>query len=105
MKYILPIVSIVVTFWLINQSLYYRILTIKLVNQEKELQWKLYYTITWTLWVCNSFLRPARPERSGAHVHRPQGHVGDLIIRTGLPLKGSFKGVYKGYYKGSIRVL
>ena len=36
----LPIVSIVVPF-LVNQNLYYRILTIKLVNQEKELQWRL----------------------------------------------------------------
>ena len=36
----LPIVSIVVPF-LVNQNLYYRILTIKLVNQKKELQWRL----------------------------------------------------------------
>ena len=38
----LPIVSIVFPF-LVNQfqNLYYRILTIKLVNQKKELQWKL----------------------------------------------------------------
>ena len=33
-------VSIVVPF-LVNQNLYYRILTIKLVNQKKELQWRL----------------------------------------------------------------
>ena len=28
-------------FLLVNQILYYRILTIKLVNQKKELQWRL----------------------------------------------------------------
>ena len=27
--------------FLVNQNLYYRILTIKLVNQKKELQWRL----------------------------------------------------------------
>ena len=36
----IPIVSIVVPF-LVNQNLYYKILTIKLVNQKKELQWRL----------------------------------------------------------------
>ena len=36
----IPIVSIVVPF-LVNQHLYYRILTIKLVNLKKELQWRL----------------------------------------------------------------
>ena len=36
----IPRVSIVVPF-LVNQNLYYRILTIKLVNQKKELQWRL----------------------------------------------------------------
>ena len=36
----LPIVSIVVPF-LVNQNLYYRILTIKLVNQKRELQRRL----------------------------------------------------------------
>ena len=36
----LPKVSIVVPFF-VNQDLYYRILTIKLVNQKKELQWRL----------------------------------------------------------------
>ena len=36
----LPIVSIVVPF-LANQNLFYRILTIKLANQKKELQWRL----------------------------------------------------------------
>ena len=35
-----PIVCIVVPF-LVKQNLYYRILTIKLVNQKKELQWRL----------------------------------------------------------------
>ena len=35
-----PIVSIVVPFF-VHQKLYYRILTIKLVNQKKELQWRL----------------------------------------------------------------
>ena len=35
----LPRVSIVP--FLVNQNLYYRILTTKLVNQKKELQWRL----------------------------------------------------------------
>ena len=37
---ILPVVSIVVPF-LVSQNLSYRILTIKLVNQKRELQWRL----------------------------------------------------------------
>ena len=36
----LPRVSIVVLS-LVNQNLYYKILTIKLANQKKELQWRL----------------------------------------------------------------
>ena len=37
----LPILSIVVPLTTVDQNLYYRILTIQLVNQKKELQWRL----------------------------------------------------------------
>ena len=30
------------SFFFVNKKLYYGILTIKLVNQKKELQWRLY---------------------------------------------------------------
>ena len=35
-----PRVSIVVPF-LVDQNLYFRVLAIKMVNQKKELQWRL----------------------------------------------------------------